>query len=133
MKDLNSVFAIVSAQRYNATELQNSINHEQLGYLLTMNGYTVTEVDGVFNDLKEKSYLVTGGPNDNGWPMFSIVSSMAQTYCQDSFVLGDGTGAAYLFSTNSKKAMFKFDSVRESVPSDKSYTIMPDGYRFTLC
>jgi len=132
VKDLNSVFAIVSAQRTNFTDQQNAINHEQLGQLLTLNGYTVTEVTGVYNDIREKSYLVTGQPNDNGWPMFSIVNSMAQTYSQDSFILGDGTGSAYLFSTNSKKAMFKFDGVRESVPSDKSYTIMPDGCRFTL-
>ena len=131
MLDLNNIFAIISAHKDTLTDKENSINHEQLGYFLSVNGFHIEEVDGVFSDMTEKSYLVTGKPHKYGWPMNSICSAMASAYHQHSYIICDGTGQAFLMSSDGKTVLERFTNVREARPTDTSYTYI-NGERYTL-
>lgn len=129
--DLNNIFAIVSAHKEYKTKDALTHDHEQLGFFMRANGFKTTEVFGSYNDIKEKSWLVTGSPNSIGWPLYELIKSMAQSYNQDSFILCDGTGSALEIDACGNRLKI-FTSVTPSLPSDPCYTIMPDGTRLTL-
>ena len=129
--DLNKIFAIVSAHKDYKTEDALAHDHDQLGFFLRINGFKTTEVVGSYNDIKEKSWLVTGSPSSIGWPLYELAKSMAESYNQDSFIICDGTGSALEVDVHGNK-LKTFTSVTPSLPSDPCYTIMPDGQRLTL-
>ena len=131
MLDLNRIFAIISAHGDALTDEDNLTNHEQLGYLLSVNGFHIEETNSIFNDTIKKSYLVTGKPHKYGWPMNSICSTMANAYHQQSYTICDGTGQAFLMSNDGKTVFERFTNVRESKPTDTSY-IYIDDKRCTL-
>lgn len=137
MFDLNRVFSVISAQKSDLNESENNCRHEQLGYFLRQNGYEVVEVKGVYKDTPEKGYFVHGSPNKNGWSMKELLDMLASSYGQDSYILCDGAGSAFLFNRageNSSSYSVKklVDRVRRAIPSDVSYTEFPNGERYTL-
>jgi hypothetical protein len=129
--DLNTIFAIISASKQNRDAVDNERYHEQLGFFIRSNGFTTTEVIGSHRDIKEKSYIVTGSRGPNGWCLSELMQAMAKAYNQDSFIICDGTGAAYTVSSDGLSQEM-FTTVRPSQSTDTNYTIMPDGSRQTL-
>ena len=131
MVNLNEIFAIISAHKAENTDHKNTMNHEQLGFFLSVNGLHIKEIGGCYKDIKEVSYLVTGTPHKYGWPLNSICSAMAKAYGQDSYTICDGTGQALLMANDGETVINRFTSVKKSSPTDMSYVDI-SGERFTL-
>jgi len=129
--DLDTIFALISADKSDKDDIRNMQDHEQLGFFIRMNGFKTTYVRGSYKDQMENVWLVSGSPNTIGWSLFDLMKSMAQTYNQDSFILCDGTGCARSFDGKGKQ-LETFTRVTSALPSDVSYTTMPDGTRLTL-
>jgi hypothetical protein len=129
--NLNEIFAIITSDKEGKSDSEKARDFEQLGFFIRMNGFKTQQARGVYNDIPEDVWLVTGSPSSIGWSLFELMTSMAQSYYQDSFIICDGTGSAQLMDFNGKK-LKTFTTIYPAAPSDTSYTIMPDGTRLTL-
>lgn len=130
--DLNTIFAIVSAEKDYNNDSQNSFNTFQMSNLIKSNGFDVTQVSGKYKDKPERALIVTGRPCSSGWTMHEIVKALAMTYDQESFIICDGTGEALLVSVKDNDVLGRFRNVRKAHPTDSSYTELPNGNRLVL-